>query len=194
MSDSKKSYTDMNSLSYSKRDRKNQNLSLLNSVRVKKEENLYKDCVSNDGMYKLTVPVSLKKYKRFSIQQVRDEISNENAYGENPTKFLKMSQKKLNLNTDNNNEYLFDDHSTYKITFDKNSTTVTDIGDSDFSFIDVRKSYDSKLARSTSNDEERKRDSLKHILPVIYQYKRMMRSPGSISDINPRNAAVSVIL
>ena len=109
-----------------------------------------------------------------------------------PSKLTK-SPTIANTNSDYNSDYLLDDHSVFKITFDKDSTTVTDMGNSGFSFTEVRKSYDRKSGRSMSFDEQRKRETLQNILPVINQYRRMMRSPGSISEHHMRGG-IPIIL
>ena len=168
---------------------------LLNSVKFTGErENIYQDSGEKDNMNKIKVP---KKYDKFSIHQIRKEFEQNNAYTENQSKHVARniirSAAKTNSNSDYNSDYLLDDHSVFKITFDKDSTTVTDMGNSGFSFTEVRSSFDRRMGRSMSFDAKSKQDSLQHILPVINQYRRMMKSPGSISEHHTR-AGIPIIL
>ena len=187
LSDSKKINSTIVSKTFGK-NINNRSIKFLNSDRdTYKEENSYKDLESDDGLYKLPVPTSFNKYKRFSIKQVRDEIDHEYDYGEQPLSTIRNKKKSyLNPNTDFNIDYSTDDWSRFKITFDKDSTTVTDMNGSGFSFIETKEGLNSSSYREAFTDEKKKRESLNHILPVIYQYRRMMRSPGSISEIHSR--------
>jgi hypothetical protein len=75
----------------------------------------------------------------------------------------------------------------FKVTYDKDSTTVTDMGNSGFSFIETGPPSDPRMNKSMSHSKVDSRSSLRSIdnlLPFIHQYRRVMRSPASVDGRN----------
>lgn len=82
-----------------------------------------------------------------------------------------------------NSDYGLDNLSYFRVTIDKDSTTVTDMGASGLSFIEVRKG--DALNRSQSYSQSsllNETPGLAQILPFIHQYRRVMRASDTYSD------------
>lgn len=108
---------------------------------VKHEHNLYEDVQNQIVKPKIVMPKNFKqKYDKFSIKKVREEVHKNDDYlkATNRGRQVMHIGSKQTANTDYNSDYLLEDYSVFKITFDKDSTTVTDMGDSGFSFTETR--------------------------------------------------------
>lgn len=110
-------------------------------MNVNQEHNLYEDAKTQILKPKISVPKNFKqKYDKFNIRQVREEVHRNESLSKlkNRGGHAVPQGTKPATNTDYNSDYLLEDYSVFKITFDKDSTTVTDLGDSGFSFTETR--------------------------------------------------------
>jgi len=89
---------------------------------------------------------------------------------------------------DYTDDYAGDDYSFFKVTYEKDSTTITDMSNSGFSFIETGEPSNPKMNRSISYSKRNEQTSLRNVdnvLPFIHKYRRAMQSPSSVSDITP---------
>jgi hypothetical protein len=163
----------------------------------KKRSNSFKETKIPSGLYddfgdqRLKVKSSIKvpkgilnRYKKFNITNVREELRNNTfnypIIGRN-RKQVNHVKKSSNLltPTDYNSDYLMDEMSVFKVTFDNNSTTVTEMGNSGFSFTEAHDTHNPRMNRSVSLSNKKRTDaarSVENFLPIIHQYRRDMNS------------------
>lgn len=155
----------------------------------RQQNGLYGDFPTGKQKDRITVPMNLKnKYNRFNLKQVREEIR------KNTNEFIRSSKVIGRTNPispatgeDYNSDYPVKDYSVFKVTFDKDSTTVTDMGNSGFSFTEAVGTSNPQMNRSVSYSGRgvglmNKRETIRsvdNLLPIINQYRRSMNSPMS---------------
>ena len=158
------------------------------SFRIQKtHQDLYQDQKRREPKPKISVPKNMKsRYDKFNIKKVREEFNQGISYpGVKQIDASKQAKMNSTNNTDYNSDYLRDDISVFKVTFDNNSTTVTDMGNSGFSFTEAHGTTNPRMNRSMSYSHVSKNHSSKLIggfLPIINQYQRAMNSPVSTSS------------
>lgn len=151
---------------------------------------LYDDFEDDSLKLKSTIKVPkdiLNRYNKFNIGNVREELRN-NSFNypmvASNKKQAKHARKFNDLITphDYNSDYLMDEMSVFKVTFDNNSTTVTEMGNSGFSFTEAHNTHNPRMNRSLSLSDKKRTDttrSVDNFLPIIHQYRREMNSPMS---------------
>ena len=142
---------------------------------------------------------SVKRPKRVSFKDISTDDSDYNDNTTNYSETAKKSKAKSilkevskhltspNVRERKNSDYGLNDFSHFRVTIDKDSTTVTDMGLSGISFIEVRKPNNHELSDRpifpSKHNIGNLDNNLNGILPFIHQYRRVMKSSDCYSDL-----------
>lgn len=139
-----------------------------------------------DGLYEIALPhQQINKYQKFDISKVREELQNNNFSKATPDQ---MRKAKLvmspNPNLGYDNDYFGENYEVFKVNFNKDRVSFTDMKNRSGNFSHLRRSQQIRPNRSISQNEFSMRTPMKSVdnfLPVIHRHRKGIRSPSSFS-------------
>ena len=117
----------------------------------------------------------------WTFKKFREQARKETGHSGRSLK-IKMDGFKQPLDSTHHTDYN-GDYALYKVTYDNNSTTVTDMGESGFSLTETHGTWNPLMKRCRSysySDRAGSINTSNPALPLIKKFRRAMQSPLSL--------------